>query len=66
MPDENIIFNGYSFADEGVAGYFTVFANKRILLNLNKSADFCIITNATAIKIDKLGEFYIFSEFYII
>jgi hypothetical protein len=61
MSDENIIFNRYSFADEGVARYFTVIADKGILLNLNKGTDFCIITDTAAIKIDKLGKYYIFS-----
>ena len=66
MADENIIFNGYSFTDEGVARYFTVLADKGILLNFNESPDFCIVTNTAAIKIDKFGEFYILSELNII
>ena len=66
MSDENIIFNRHSFTDEGVARYFAVSADKGILLNFNKSADFCIVANITAIEIDKFGKFYVFAQFNII
>jgi hypothetical protein len=54
VPDENAIFNGYSFTDECMAGYLAVLADGRVFLYLDKGANLCIIANDAAVEVDKI------------
>jgi hypothetical protein len=66
MPHENIVFDGYAFADEGVTLYLAIPADRGIFLYFNKGTYFGVVANGTPIKIDELREFDIFSQLYIV
>ena len=65
MSYEYVIFDGYPFADEGVAGDLTIHADFGPFLDLNKGTDFGVITNGAAVKVDKVVNVDAFAEFYI-
>ena len=65
MSYENVIFDGYAFADERVAGNLAVFADPGAFLYLYKVTDFCVITDGAAVKVDKVVNVDAFAEFYI-
>ena len=54
MADKDIVFDGHAFADKGVAGYFAVFADKSVFLNLDKGTDFGVVANGAAIEVDEV------------
>lgn len=62
MADENLVFNRYTFANEGVARNFDGPADRGILLNLNERADLGIIANRAAVEIYKREYSDIFAE----
>ena len=65
MTDEYLVLDGYAFTNESVARNFTVLSDFGILLNLHKCAYFRVITNLTAVQIDKPGELHVLSEFHV-
>ncbi len=65
VANEHFVLNRHPFANKGVAGNFTSGANPGAFLNLNKCADFGVVTNRTTIQIregkdlDPLAELHI-------
>ena len=64
MSYENVIFDGYAFADERVAGNLTIPADFGPFLNFYKVTDFGVITNGAAVKVDEVVNLDAFAEFY--
>jgi hypothetical protein len=56
MSDENIVFNGNTFAEETMTGNLAAFSDAGILLDLNEGPDPCFISNLTSVQIDELRE----------
>src|ERR1035437_4795209 len=53
MTDENAVFDGHAFANERVAGDLAALSYFRVLLNLDKRADFRIIADFTTVQINE-------------
>jgi hypothetical protein len=66
VTDKNVMFDGDTFADEGVAGNFTVFTDLCAFLNFNEGAYLRIIADFTAVEVDEVEDFDAFTEFYIL
>lgn len=66
MTDKAVIFNMDTFTDKGMRGNLAVFTNKGVLLNFYKRADFGIIADFTAVEIDEVVDFDIFTEFDVV
>ncbi len=49
VTHKDIVIYVYTFADKGMAGYFTILSNFSALLDFNESAYFRIVANFTAI-----------------
>ena len=65
MTDEYVIFNGHAFTNEGMARNLAAFSHARILLDLDKGANFSFVADFAAIKIDELGKFDISPQLYV-
>ncbi len=65
VTDENIVFQGHPFANEGVTRNFTAITDFDTFLNLNKSADFYIVPNFTTVEIREVVNTDIFSQLYV-
>jgi hypothetical protein len=65
MTDEYVILDGDTLADKGMALYLAVLSDMRILLDLDKGSDLCIVADRAAVKIDEFGELYVPPEDYI-
>src|SRR5208282_4565544 len=64
VANENVVFDGHTFADEGVAGDLAAFTNRSVLLNLYKRANLGFIADFAAVEVDELGKFDISTEFH--
>jgi hypothetical protein len=56
MSDEDVVFNGHSFANEGVAGDLAAIAYCCVFLDLNKGSYLRVVTDSTAVEVYELGE----------
>src|SRR5215469_354117 len=56
MSDEDVVFYGYAFADESVAGNLAILPNGRVLLNLDERANLGVFSDFAAVKIDEFGK----------
>src|SRR3989441_7351361 len=65
VAQENIVFNGHPFTDEGMAGNFAIPADLGAFLNLDKSAYLGVVANFATIEIDEFRELYVFSQLHI-
>src|SRR3954469_19729448 len=63
MTDENTVFNCHPFTNERMTGYLAVPSNRRILLDLNKRADFRVIAYTATVKVDEVREFHVFPQY---
>src|ERR1700720_1884167 len=53
VADEHVVFDRDALANEAMAGDLAVLSDSRVLLNLNKSPDFRVVTDFATIKIDE-------------
>src|SRR6202022_2213208 len=65
VPDKNIVFNDYAFADKSMARNFTAPPYLGIFLNFYKRADLSLVANLASIKIDELGEPHVLANFHV-
>src|SRR5208337_3591245 len=65
MTDEDIVLDGHSLADKGVARDLAPFADLGVFLHLNKCSDLCLVPDFAAIEIDELRQFDIHAQLYI-
>jgi hypothetical protein len=56
MSYHHFVFDGYTFADEGVARDLAVPSDSGVLLNFDKGADFGVVPDGAAIQIDEFGK----------
>lgn len=63
VADKNLVLNGHAFADEGMTGYLAPRADFGALLYFDKSADLCVITHFTAVKVGKRKDADTLAEF---
>jgi len=66
MADEDIVFNGDSLADEGMARYFAVPADRGVFLHLHEGADLRVVSDGASVKVDKLRELDVLPELDIV
>ena len=64
MPDEHVVFDRDTLADEGMTGYLAAFPDNRVLLDFNERAYLRLVADFTTIEIDELGEFHISPQLY--
>src|ERR1019366_2803972 len=62
VPDEDVVLNGYAFADEGVAGDLAVAPHPGVLLDLDKRADLGVIAHLAAVQVDEPGELDVLTQ----
>jgi hypothetical protein len=62
VAHEYVIFDGDAFANEGMARNLAVLADLGVFLDLDKSADFCVVGDFTAVQIDKWRQLYVLSQ----
>jgi hypothetical protein len=65
VTDENIVLDGYAFADKCVAGNLAVFADPGTFLYLYKCTDFGVVVNFASVKIHKFVYIDVFTELYV-
>jgi len=65
VADKYIVFYYDTFADEGVAGDLAVFADGRLLLDLDEGAYFGVVSDTAAVQVDMAVDLDIVAEFYI-
>ena len=53
MSDENIVFDGDTFANEGMRRNLTPTSNDGVLLNLDKGSDFGIVAYRATVQVDQ-------------
>jgi hypothetical protein len=51
VPDENVVLQSHSFADESMAGDLTPVSDLGSFLNLNERPDLHVITDLTPIEV---------------
>src|SRR5208283_2413580 len=66
MANEDVVFYGHPFADEGMARNLAVLADRGIFLDLDKRAYPGIVANLTAIEVYELRELDVFTKPHII
>lgn len=57
VPDEHFVLDGYSLADESMAGDLAAMADGRPFLNLNKCPDLTFVANLATIQVDESKDF---------
>jgi len=62
VADKDIVLNGHTFADKGVAGDFAVLADDGVFLNLYKSPNLGIGADVATIEIDEFGQLDVFAK----
>ena len=62
MADEDFVLDRHAAANEAMAGDLAVLSDSRVLLNLNKSPDFRVVTDFATIKIDELRQLDVLTE----
>ena len=62
MTYEDVIFDGYSFADKGVARYFDILADFRIFLDFYKRTDLGVVADRAAVEIDESGYLHVLAK----
>ena len=62
VADKHVVFYRHPLADKGVAGYLTALANFGPLLNFNKGANFCVVTDFASIKVHKITNLNVFAK----
>ena len=65
MTHEDVIFDGYPFADERMTRHLDVLADMRVLLNLDERSDAAVVANATTVQINEAVDADIFAEMNI-
>lgn len=55
VPNENIIFDRYTFTDERVRGNLAAAPDEGVFLNLDECSDFCVVAKRAAVEIDQIG-----------
>ena len=55
VADEDVVFDGYSLTHESVTRDLATIPHGRILLDFDKSANLCLVTNLATIEIDEFG-----------
>jgi hypothetical protein len=53
VPEEDAVFDRYTFADKRVTGNLAITADRRVLLNLNKRTNLGIVAYSTPVHIDE-------------
>ena len=61
VSDEDIVFDGNTFADKGVARDFAIFADCRAFLDFNEGTDFSVVTDTAALEVDEVVNLYFFA-----
>src|SRR5215472_589970 len=56
MSDEDVVFDGHAFADEGMARNLAILPNGRVLLNFDERANLGVLSNFAAVKINEFGK----------
>ena len=56
MPDEDIILDRHTFADEGVAGDLAVPADGGVFLDFHEGADLGVVADGAAVEVDEFRE----------
>ena len=62
VTDEDLVFNGHAFADEGVAGNLAVASDRDAFLNLDERADPGAVPDLTTVEIDEVVNVYVATE----
>ena len=65
VADENGVFDGHAFAEEGVAGDFAMGADLHAFLDFDESANFGVVADFAAVKIHEGEDLDILAEFDI-
>ena len=63
MPDENLILDRHSFANEGMTGNLAILSNGRIFLNFDKCSDLRVVSDFASVEIARLDDFDPRAEF---
>jgi hypothetical protein len=56
MPYKDTILDPDTFADKSVAGNLAASSDARVLLDLDESADFSVVSDLATIQVDKPGK----------
>lgn len=62
MPYQNIVLNGDTLADKGVALDFTIIPNPGVLLDFNERPNFGVVTDFAPVKVDEIRNFHVGSK----
>ena len=54
MAHKHLVFDGNAFANESMARYFAVLADRSVLLDLDKGPDLGFVADFAAVKVDEL------------
>jgi hypothetical protein len=65
VANKDAILNGYALADKGMARNFAITSNVRILLDLDKSPDLCVVADLTTVKVDKFRQLHVRAKFHV-
>ena len=65
MTHEDVIFDGYPFANERMTRHLDVLADMRVLLNLDERPDAAVVANPTTVQINETVDADIFAEMNI-
>src|ERR1700693_4387359 len=63
VTNKHVVLDRDAFANEAMAGDLAILSDSRILLNLNKSPNFRVVTDFATIKIDELRQFDVLTKF---
>src|SRR5215469_5284197 len=58
VADEDVVFDGHAFADEGMAGNLAIPPNGCVLLNFDERANLGVFPDFTAVKVDEFGKLH--------
>jgi hypothetical protein len=53
VPDKDVVFDYYAFANKGVTGYLATFADTGIFLDFYKCADLGLVPDLASVQINE-------------
>jgi hypothetical protein len=66
VANENVVFNGDAFADEGMARDLTIVPYGGVLLDFDEGADFDVVADGATVEVDELGKFDVLAKLDVV